>query len=210
MNRTLWLALAALAALATPAWPNAGSAPPKDPMPSSTPPESATPTPRQEAERLYGNAYEEVARAKQDLAAGKTKNVEKRFKKALDWSQRAAELDPYYHEAWNLVGYASRKLGRPDEAIEAYLKAIELKFDYAAAREYLGEAWLEKGDVAKARDQLRMLERLKATAEAAELEQKIAMHLAANPEAAKADAAAASAPPPGEAAPADTSGSAKP
>jgi len=193
MLRNPWLALAALVVFSAPAGANSGSAPPKDPMPSSSTPEAReAASPRQDAERLYGMAYDEVARARKDIETGKAKNAEKKFKKALDWSKRAVEFDPQYHEAWNLVGYSSRKLGQHDDAIDAYQKALAIKFDYAPAREYLGEAYLEKGQVAPAREQLKILERLKATAEAAELDKAIAAFVAAHPEAAQGtDATAA-------------------
>nr|WP_312477826.1 tetratricopeptide repeat protein [Kosakonia cowanii] len=55
-------------------------------------------------------------------------------------------------EAWNYRGYATRKLGRTDEGIGYYQRAIALDPTYAKVREYLGEAWLIKGrpDLAKA------------------------------------------------------------
>ncbi len=124
---------------------------PKPEVPStpstSMPQGSGIKSPRQMAEETYALAYEEVGRAKKDLADKKDKNAQKKFKKALERGEEAVKLDPAYHEAWNLVGYCSRKLGDYDKAFAAYEKCLAVKFDYAPAREYLGEAWLEKGDV---------------------------------------------------------------
>src|SRR5690349_1391235 len=39
--------------------------------------------PRLEAERSYADGYDQVTKAKKDLDAGKAKNAEKKFKKAL-------------------------------------------------------------------------------------------------------------------------------
>ena len=100
-------------------------------------------SPREQAEGFYSQAYEEIARAKTDLADGKDKNAEKRFKRALEWGEKATALDEKYYEAWNLVGFAARKLGDYEKAFAAYDKCLEIKADYAPAREYLGEAWLE-------------------------------------------------------------------
>ena len=55
---------------------------------------------------------------------------------------------------------SSRKLGDYDRAFAAYEKCLSIKSDYAPAREYLGEARLEKNDPAGAHEQLAMLEKL--------------------------------------------------
>src|SRR3954467_11888306 len=61
-------------------------------------------------------------------------------------------------EALNYRGYATRKLGRVDEGIGYYLKSVALDPHYAQVREYLGEAYVTKGDVERARKQLRAIE----------------------------------------------------
>ena len=174
---------------------------PKDPAPtSSTVPSGTATTPRQEAQRWYGDAYDEVAKAKKDVADGKTKNAEKRFKKALDRGLRATELDTTYHEAWNLVGYCARKLGNYDTSIASYQRCLRIKPDYAPAREYLGEAYVELDKPEEAREQLVWLQRMQATAEAATLKAALERWSAEHP--VKVDAAAQVATP--VAAPADT------
>ncbi|HEY1300753.1 MAG TPA: hypothetical protein VGF07_09665 [Stellaceae bacterium] len=59
--------------------------------------------------------------------------------------------------ALNYRGYATRKLGRVDEGIGYYLKSVKLDPHYAKVREYLGEAYLVKGDMAAAKAQLRAI-----------------------------------------------------
>ena len=66
-------------------------------------------------------------------------------------------------EALNYRGYATRKLGRVDEGIDYYLKSVALDPHYAQVREYLGEAYVIKGDVEKAREQLRAIEAICGT-----------------------------------------------
>ena len=56
--------------------------------------------------------------------------------------------------ALNYRGYATRKLGRIDDGIGYYLQSIALDPHYAHVREYLGEAYLLKGDMASAKAQL--------------------------------------------------------
>ena len=60
-------------------------------------------------------------------------------------------------EAWNYRGYATRKLGRTDEGIGYYQRALAIAPDYAKAREYLGEAWMVKGRPDLAKEQLKMI-----------------------------------------------------
>jgi tetratricopeptide (TPR) repeat protein len=52
------------------------------------------------------------------------------------------------------IGYATRKLGNVDRGIGYYHKALALNPDFVRAREYLGEGYLQKGEVGKAREQL--------------------------------------------------------
>jgi tetratricopeptide (TPR) repeat protein len=165
--------------------------------PESPPPANPTEStqsltgPRQEAERLYADAYDDVTKAKQDLADGKTKNAEKKLRRALDRGQRAVELDPKYHEAWNLVGYSARKLRDYDRALAAYDKCLALKPDYAPAHEYLGEAYLELANPKKAREQLAWLEHsATGAADAKDLRTAILAYEAAHPAAPDSSGAA--------------------
>ncbi len=71
--------------------------------------------------------------------------------------------DPNTAEALNYRGYATRKLGRTDEGIGYYLQAVALDPNYTLVREYLGEAYLVKGDMARANEQLAQIEKLCGT-----------------------------------------------
>lgn len=84
-----------------------------------------------------------------------------RYEEALDILDTLK--DPNTAEALNYRGYATRKLGRTDEGISYYLKSVALAPDYALVREYLGEAYVIKGRVDLARDQLRTIETLCGT-----------------------------------------------
>jgi tetratricopeptide (TPR) repeat protein len=200
--RRMWLPISMLLLVvaAAPALASFGGSkpdpPPSQPAMPSTSSGGEQSSARMQAEQGYALAYEEVAKAKKDLAGGKAKNAEKKFKKALERGEDVVKLAPDYHEAWNLVGYCSRKLGNYDRAFEAYEKCVALKWDYAPAREYMGEAWLEKGDPKKAREQLVLLERIgvPADAERKELAAAIATYETAHPGTASASADSSSAP----------------
>jgi hypothetical protein len=59
----------------------------------------------------------------------------------------------------NYLGYSHRKSGRISVGLGYYQEALRLDPDYTLAREYLGEAFLQLGDVAAARGQLDEIEK---------------------------------------------------
>ena len=71
--------------------------------------------------------------------------------------------NPNTPQALNYRGYATRKLGRVDEGISYYLKSVKLDPRYAQVREYLGEAYVIKGDMARAKAQLRKIKAICGT-----------------------------------------------
>jgi tetratricopeptide (TPR) repeat protein len=54
----------------------------------------------------------------------------------------------------NLIGYSTRKLGDIDKGIDYYHQALAIDPNYTKARQYLGEAYLQKDDVERAKEQL--------------------------------------------------------
>jgi len=178
-------------AAATPALASRDSKPePSQTLPGSSGMQDGADRARLEAERSYALAYDEIAKANKDLETGKAKPAEKKLKKALEWAEKATALDANYHEAWNLVGYCARKLGDYDQAFSAYEKCLSIKSDYAPAREYLGEAYLERDQPAKARQQLSLLERQEAEDEASRLFAAIQAYEKAHPGAPEAQTGA--------------------
>lgn len=71
--------------------------------------------------------------------------------------------NPDTPKALNYRGYATRKLGRIDEGIAYYRKSVALDPRYAQVREYLGEAYVIKGQMARAKAQLRAIKRICGT-----------------------------------------------
>jgi len=72
--------------------------------------------------------------------------------------------------ALNYRGYATRKMGKTDEGIRYYLQSVKLDPHYAQVREYLGEAYVIKGQMAKAKEQLRIIKTICGSAECEEYE----------------------------------------
>jgi tetratricopeptide (TPR) repeat protein len=65
--------------------------------------------------------------------------------------------NPNTAKALNYRGYATRKLGHIDEGIGYYQKSVALDPHYAQVREYLGEAYVLKGDMARAKAELQAI-----------------------------------------------------
>jgi len=81
----------------------------------------------------------------------------KDFNAALPLLQAAVRKAPTDADAWNLMGYAHRKLGMKDKALEYYQKALSIDKEHRGALEYLGELYLETG---RPQDAIAMLKRL--------------------------------------------------
>jgi tetratricopeptide (TPR) repeat protein len=71
--------------------------------------------------------------------------------------------NPNTPKALNYRGYATRKLGRLEEGIGYYRKAVALDPKYAQVREYLGEAYVTQGKIDLANEQLNAIKGLCGT-----------------------------------------------
>jgi predicted Zn-dependent protease len=63
-----------------------------------------------------------------------------------------------------MIGYALRKQGKVDLAMGYYAKALATNPNLTSTRQYLGEAFLQKGEPVKAREQLAEIARRCGTA----------------------------------------------
>jgi tetratricopeptide (TPR) repeat protein len=86
---------------------------------------------------------------------------EERYDEALDILNQLK--NPNTPEALNYRGYATRKLGRVDEGIAYYRKSVALDPRYAQVREYLGEAYVIKGEIGQAQTQLQAIKTICGT-----------------------------------------------
>lgn len=71
-----------------------------------------------------------------------------------------ASREPSNAEVQNRLGFAYRSTGRLDDAFAHYREALRLAPGHLGAHEYIGEAYLLRGDVAAARRHLDQLEKL--------------------------------------------------
>jgi Flp pilus assembly protein TadD len=98
-----------------------------------------------------------------------------------DWNlavfhlHKAAAADPTSADARNWLGYSYRKLKDFDNAFVFYNEALNLDPRHKGAHEYIGEAYLETGNLAQAEAHLAALAKLcpKGCEELDELKEKV-------------------------------------
>lgn len=122
-------------------------------MPSSSPQPMREMTPAEIARNAYNDGVRSVKKAQkyEEAAASATKDEKKakaleqagkQYEKARQYFAGAVSQQAQMYEAWNYIGYTSRKMGEFDKALAAYDEALRLKPDYSDAIEYRGEAYL--------------------------------------------------------------------
>ncbi len=84
----------------------------------------------------------------------------KKWKSAVSMLKQIVRADPGSAEANNLLGYSLRKTGDYKSAQGFYLKALKLNPKHKGAHEYLGELYVEIGQMKKAQQMLAQLEKL--------------------------------------------------
>ena len=101
--------------------------------------------------------------------------------KAKDFKAALAELTPMlethqHADVYNLMGFSLRKTGDYKQAYTFYRKALDFDPEHKGALEYLGELYVETGQIDKARENVALLKKLcpGGCEELADLEQAIA------------------------------------
>ena len=150
MNRTPMLVWAVTAALLLSAAP--ALAVPDGPISDAKPVTAVAPEGAMAARLAYNVGYEVFEKTQTDEAASagltgaKAKAAQAKmlagYREARERFEAATKADPSVKEAWNLVGYTSRRLGDYEASLAAYEKALALNPTYSEAIEYRGEAYL--------------------------------------------------------------------
>src|SRR5437764_7768917 len=85
--------------------------------------------------------------------------------KAKDYKSALAELTPMlqthqHADVYNLMGFSLRKTGDTGQAYTFYRKALDFNPEHKGALEYLGELYVETGQIDKARENVVLLKKL--------------------------------------------------
>ncbi len=83
-----------------------------------------------------------------------------KYDEAVPLLQKVVADNPRDADAWNYLGFCSRKLGKKEDALGYYQKALAIDPKHKGAHEYLGELYLQMNDLAKAEEQLTILKGL--------------------------------------------------
>ena len=103
-----------------------------------------------------------------NIERGKQAIEARDWERAATFLERAAESSPRNADVFNLLAYSYRHLDRLDDAFENYGRALELDPRHLGAHEYIGEAYLMVGDLAKAEEHLATLRDICASCEETE------------------------------------------
>jgi len=116
-----------------------------------------------------------------DLTSVRAKIAAKNYSAAIEELRGLADTNQHA-DVYNLLGYALRKSGDFKTSLTYYAKALDFQPDHKAAREYLGELYVETGNLDKAREQLAALVKLcpNGCEERADLEKALAAKSATN------------------------------
>ena len=82
----------------------------------------------------------------------------KNYAGAEELLMKAVKVSPDNADAWNLLGYATRKQGKKDVAERHYSKALSLNASHKGALEYMGMLFIETGRIEQARENLKKLD----------------------------------------------------
>jgi tetratricopeptide (TPR) repeat protein len=118
---------------------------------------------------VVGMFYSPLAPAHDDPPLAPTDPDYAQAQKAInakDWDaavkllMQAVLRDDKNPDIYNSLGYAERNRGNMESAFSYYEKALILDPKHLGAREYMGEAYLLTGNLAKAEEQLAALDKL--------------------------------------------------
>jgi tetratricopeptide (TPR) repeat protein len=107
-----------------------------------------------------GSDLPEKETADPDLAMARKAIEKKEWQEAIRRLEKVAERQGASADVQNLLGYAERNRGNMDAAFAHYEKALRLDPKHRGAHEYVGEAYLMVGNLAKAKEHLAALDKL--------------------------------------------------
>ena len=82
------------------------------------------------------------------------------YANALPLLQQVVAKDPKNADAYNLMGFATRKSGNPNGSLQYYQQALAIDARHLGAHEYIGEAYLMLDQPAQAEQHLARLDSL--------------------------------------------------
>ena len=100
------------------------------------------------------------APADPDVVRAEKAIKDKNWDTAIELLNKAVKRDPKNADILNLMGFTERNRGNLDAAFKYYEQALAINPRHRGAHEYIGEAYLMAGDLAKAEEHLAKLDKL--------------------------------------------------
>ena len=107
-----------------------------------------------------GTDTQRAAPANPSFTQAKALIEAKRYPEAMPLLQQVVAKDPKNADAYNLMGYATRKSGDPNASLQYYNQALAIDPKHLGAHEYVGEAYLQLGRLPEAEQHLARLDSL--------------------------------------------------
>ena len=106
---------------------------------------------------LYDDAVKLVKRAGKLEKKDKSDKAKKRYTQAFKKLEKAYKTDKKNPDILNYMGYTTRKVGNFDQAEKFYLEGLKIKPNHNGINEYLGELYVQKNQINKAKERLAVL-----------------------------------------------------
>ncbi len=81
------------------------------------------------------------------------------YQKAIDLLKKADLETPDSADVNNLLGYSHRKLGEFEKSLTYYQRALSIEPEHRGANEYIGELYLQTGNLGQAEKHLKILDK---------------------------------------------------
>ncbi|MFN0043221.1 MAG: tetratricopeptide repeat protein [Alphaproteobacteria bacterium] len=118
-----------------------------------------------------------AAKGSPDYTKAEKAVKDKDFKGAIALFEKIIATEPRNANALNYLGYSHRNLGEREKALGYYKRALDIEPNHLGANEYLGELYLQMGDLAAAEERLKVLDRAcRNCEEKRDLAEKIEKH----------------------------------
>lgn len=112
------------------------------------------------AASVGGGGWSNTPSTDPDIVKAETAIKDKNWDQAIELLNTALARDKQNADIYNLLGYAERNRGNLDAAFKHYERALLINPKHRGAHEYIGEAYLMAGNLAKAEEHLAVLDKL--------------------------------------------------